>query len=152
MMNGQVAAATCVAIILTALMQHVLQIIFIPVLYKRSSCPLSIEIRVYYYLYCFYYYFKYLQTGLPVGTMPFVLTTWLFIGLGKSSEGVFNYPITMSSPEGQRQELLSRQRTIKLEQVRPTNELNIYIHITCMIKYQSPNGLFFTSFTDVRSE
>ncbi|XP_016836806.1 urea transporter DVU1160 isoform X2 [Nasonia vitripennis] len=84
-MNGQVAAATCVAIVLTALLQHVLQIIFVP-------------------------------TGLPVGTMPFVLTTWLFIGLGNSSEGLFNYPITMSSPEGQRQELLTRRKTAKLEQ------------------------------------
>ncbi|XP_014233692.1 urea transporter 1-like isoform X1 [Trichogramma pretiosum] len=55
--------------------------------------------------------------GLPVGTIPFVLTTWLFIGLGRSPEGTFPYPVTMSSPEGQRIEYLAKRRREKLEKL-----------------------------------
>lgn len=106
--------------------------------YKRSSCPLSsssLQFFIIDIILVLLFQIS-LQTGLPVGSIPFVLTTWMFIGLGKSSDGVFNYPITVSSPERQRQEFLSRRRTTKLDQVRSiiTFFFNIYMYMTSKFK------------------
>ncbi|XP_011501720.1 PREDICTED: urea transporter 1-like [Ceratosolen solmsi marchali] len=95
-LNGQVAIATFVAVVLSAFLQHVLQIIFLPI-------------------------------GLPVGTIPYVLTTWLFIGLGKSSNGTFSYPITISFPEAQRHELLLRHRIAQLKKNKKECDPELHI-------------------------
>ncbi|KAJ8665404.1 hypothetical protein QAD02_007066, partial [Eretmocerus hayati] len=95
-LNAQVAAAACVAIVLSTFLQHVLQIIFA-------------------------------SSGMPVGTIPFVLTVWLFIGLGKAPEGAFFYPLTMSCPEEQRREYYSRRRIAKLEQMCEAGEPEVLL-------------------------
>ncbi|XP_046481043.1 urea transporter 2 isoform X1 [Neodiprion pinetum] len=51
------------------------------------------------------------KIGLPVLTVPFVLTTWLFLGIQGSESSGFIRPETISFPEKQRHDYISSQRT-----------------------------------------
>ncbi|XP_046750971.1 urea transporter 1-like [Diprion similis] len=51
------------------------------------------------------------KIGLPVLSVPFVLTTWLFLGIQGSEGSGFVHPETISFPEKHRRDYISSQRT-----------------------------------------
>ncbi|XP_046829776.1 urea transporter 2-like isoform X2 [Vespa crabro] len=105
--NVQTAAATLVAIVYTVVLQYVLRIIFGKVsrYYSTIECAIMlITIRF--------------QIGLPFLTLPFVISSSLFLQLRSASlSAVFPKPLQSSYPEKQRHDYLTNRKKIMQENV-----------------------------------
>lgn len=58
------------------------------------------------------------QVGLPVLTIPFVVTAWLFFGLRDSVDGTFPRPASVTFPEHELHSYRLKKHEMDLEKVR----------------------------------
>lgn len=105
--NVQTVAATLVAIVYTLVLQYVLRIIFGKVSTYYSTTQYAITLITIRF-----------QIGLPFLTLPFLISTSLFLKLrSASSSAVFPKPFQSSYPEKQRHDYLINRKRILQENV-----------------------------------